>query len=144
MEAAVWECDDLRRYIFSFLRTKPTLICGQCNAVCVVGQKSAPSHLFPRPPFVRGMLGKEPSVPHRLIALWLEVVLGQVGVAIVPCNVVIHRSIKVWAQHRVHFFFHPIQKKRWTLSLTNVWCIEFNIYCNPPISEQGKPPPSKI
>ena len=32
-----------------------------------VGQRSAPSHLFPRPPFVRGMLGKEPSVPHRLV-----------------------------------------------------------------------------
>ena len=58
-----------------------------------------------------------------LIALWLEVVLGQVGVAIVPCNVVIHRSIEVWAQHRayecqqpivgqVHFFSTRYKKRR--------------------------------
>lgn len=45
MEAAVWECDDLRRYIFSFLRTKPTLICGQCNAVCVWDKEVRP-HIF--------------------------------------------------------------------------------------------------
>ena len=34
-EQTVWECDDLRREIFSYLRTEPQLSCVDCEKVLV-------------------------------------------------------------------------------------------------------------
>ena len=36
---AVWECDDLRRYIFSYLRKDAKLKCCVCNKVCIWDKK---------------------------------------------------------------------------------------------------------
>ena len=38
-EGQVWECDDLKKYIFSFLRKTPRLICNCCNKVLIWDKK---------------------------------------------------------------------------------------------------------
>ena len=38
-EGQVWECDDLKKYIFSFLRKTPRLICNCCNKVLIWDRK---------------------------------------------------------------------------------------------------------
>ena len=35
----IFEIDDIRRYIFSFLRKKPKLICSECNCVLIWDKK---------------------------------------------------------------------------------------------------------
>ena len=35
----VWDCDDLKREIFSYLRKEPKRKCHNCNAVCVWDKK---------------------------------------------------------------------------------------------------------
>lgn len=38
-EQQVFFCDDLRRYILSFLRQKPKISCANCKCVCVWDKK---------------------------------------------------------------------------------------------------------
>ena len=38
-EIQVWYCEDLRRYIFSFLRKYPKKICSDCNQILVWDKK---------------------------------------------------------------------------------------------------------
>ena len=38
-ETEVWECNDLRREIFSYLRKRPTLECAHCKKVLIWDRK---------------------------------------------------------------------------------------------------------
>ena len=48
MTTEVFQNDDLRRYILSYLRKEPAVKCAECNCVCVWDRKVKPYFILNR------------------------------------------------------------------------------------------------